>query len=240
MIQINLPIIQAWLFKNWSKVALIITLLLLLKSCQGGSELSTAKNEIENYKKKEKEYVAQVNKLEYQKKKFIDTIKDLNSKNFKKFLEIIALTENVNSKISDIKHYNSSDIAKYYKDRYKLPKEVKTTNLGTALTDTVAKLNITDLVLGDGAKIELKITKEVLGNTQKIVTQKDSIITNVETQNNLLFLANKESDKAFNKQQEVVKSVEKSLRSEKNKKTFWRSFAIGASAYAGYLLIANK
>lgn len=231
MIQINLQSIYVNILKHWSKIALVIVSFFLWKSCKSG-ELSTVK--IEEHKKREKQYISDAKKIEYEKDLFKDTIKFLEAQNQKRQTEVVDLTKKLKSKISDIKKYNSSDIANYYKDRYKLPNEIKTTNLGTALTDKVARLNITDLVIGDGAKSELKITKNILLNTQIIVVQKDSIIKITETQNSLLILANNESNEAFNKQ---GKDAEKSLKAQKNKTLFWKTTTGAVIIGAGYLLL---
>lgn len=136
-----------------------------------------------------------------------------------------------------LKRLKSREIAKYYVDRYKLPKEVKSTNLGTALTDTVARLNITELVRYDGVRAELKITKEVLSLEKNISVKKDSIISNVEKQNTNLELAVKENEKAINSQSEIIDNTEKMFKKEKRKTTFYKITTVLAIGTGGYLLL---
>jgi len=243
MTTVDFDSIKSFFNKRWREILILILAFFLFKSCDGNAELSLAnsslKKDVKTYISNAKQLVAKNNALEEDKIKFQDTISGLKSKIEVKKIELADLNKKVISKVNEVRTLKSREIAKYYVDRYKMPKEVKSTNLGTALTDTIAKLNITELVRYDGVKAELKITKEVLSLEKNISAQKDSIISNVETQNTNLESAIKENEKAINSQSKIIDNTEKLFKKEKRKTTFYKITTVLAIASGGYLLLAK-
>jgi len=241
MITIDLYSIKSFFGKYWREILILALAFFLFKSCDGNSELSLAnsslKKDVKTYISNAKQLVAKNNALEEDKIKFQDSILGLKSKLEVKKNELAESNKKVISKINEVRTLKSREIAKYYVDRYKMPKEVKSTNLGTALTDTIAKLNITELVRYDGVKAELKITKDILSLQKNISTQKDSIISNVETQNTNLELAVKENEKAIDSQSKIIENTEKLFKKEKRKTTFYKITTVLAIATGGYILL---
>jgi len=241
MTTISLDSVKSFLSKYWREIIILALAFLCYSQCSGSKDLelanSSLKANVKTYISNAKQLVSKNNVLEEEKAKYKDTITQLNKKVSVKENQIVDLNKKVLSKVNDVKLLKSHEIANYYKERYKLPKEVKSTNLGTALTDTIAKLNITELVRYDGVKAELKITKEVLSLEKNISAQKDSIISNVETQNTNLELAVKENEKAIDSQSKIIDNTEKMFKKEKRKTTFYKITTVLAIATGGYILL---
>lgn len=202
-------------------------------------EVEAQKLQAKVYEKNAKGYIAESDVLKKQIPELKNNVKDLEQKSKLKDNEISSLKNKVNAKLSDIKTYNSNDIAKYYQNRYKDKKGVVLTQYGVALNDTVAKNSISELTICDGTTQELSITKEKLETTNKIVIVKDGIIANVESQNNSLNLAIVENNKALDANNEIIKKTEKGLRHERNKKNFWKLATGTVLTLSGYLLFTK-
>jgi len=241
MTTIDFDSVKSFFGKYWREILILVLAFFLFKSCDGNSELSLAnsslKEDVKQYVSNAKQLIEKNNTLEENKIKYQDSILGLKSKLEVKKIELAESNKKVISKVKEVKTLKSREIAKYYIDRYKMPKEVKSTNLGTALTDTIAKLNITELVRYDGVKAELKITKEVLSLEKNISAKKDSIISNVETQNTNLELAVKENEKAIDSQSKIIDNTEKMFKKEKRKTTFYKITTVLAIATGGYILL---
>jgi hypothetical protein len=158
---------------------LIISLsIALFKSCES-NRLSLA--ETENYKKSQKVLQDKIKKSEYQTAQYIDTVFFYQKEIKKLSIKTKKLDSKYIPKIEGVKHYNSSDIAKFYQDTYKLPKQVETVENGTVLSDTVARLNIKDVFEGSLAKAKLKITNEIIETKDSIIIYKDSALAQKDT-----------------------------------------------------------
>lgn len=129
-------------------------------------------------------------------------------------IKIVTVIKEVKEKVAAVDSLNTKEIANYYQKRYKLP--VTITQYGVALKDTVAKLNIVELIQKDGLLRELSHTKNILNITETQSKIKDSIIDNHIT---------------------IEKNLTNSVKSEKAKKTFWQIVSGGILVGAGYLLI---
>jgi hypothetical protein len=241
--KININPLINYIDKNWEKILLFILVILIYKQCQGSEEValmnSSLKKDVKTYILNAKNLVDKNNILEEEKTKYKKIVIELKEKVSDKENEITLLNKKIASKISDIRLMKSTEIAKYYVDRYKMPREVKRTNLGTTITDTVAKLNITELIKYDGVIDELKITKDVLSLEKNISIQKDSIILNSEKQNTNLVLAIKENEKAINSQNEIIDNTEKMFKKERNKKNAWKVITAGVIGVSGFFLLVK-
>jgi hypothetical protein len=122
---------------------------------------------------------------------------------------------------------NTKGIANYYQNRYKLP--VTITQYGVALTDTIAKKNIVELVQKDGLIKELQSTQTMLSIEEKKSVAKDSIIYN----KSFIIV---EKDKVITNHLEIEKNLNKSIKSEKVKKNIWKVTAIGIFGGAVYMI----
>jgi hypothetical protein len=225
--KIDLSILKSLFFKNWSYIAIIILLVFLFKSCQGSEKLGIAnnqlKNDVELLGKDAQKYVDIANSyrdtvtlLKQQKQKVKDSIVYVEKKEEKDLKVVSTLT--------------TKGIANYFQDSYKIP--VKITQYGVAVPDTLGKAIITDLIKGQGYREQLKFTKQLLSVEEKSGVAKDSTIVN-QTK------AIAKINEAIVKQETVIKNTEKSLRKEKNKKTFWQVVSGAVIAGASYLIITK-
>ena len=103
----------------------------------------------------------------------------------------------------------------------------------------VVKLIVKDLLSGDSAKAQLKLTTKQLEETKKIVSLKDSLIVKLEQKN-----ANSEeiiglSSEKFSTLETHTKKVERELRREKIKTKIFKTLSFAGSAVIVALLITN-
>lgn len=103
----------------------------------------------------------------------------------------------------------------------------------------VVKMIIKDILSGDSAKAQLKITNKQLEETKKIVSLKDSVIGKLELKySNSELIINSERDK-FKIIDEQLKKTEKELRKEKIKTKIFKSLTTVGVLVIGALLITN-
>jgi len=103
----------------------------------------------------------------------------------------------------------------------------------------VVKMIIKDILSGDSAKAQLKITNQQLEETKKIVSIKDSVINKLELKNsNSELIINSERDK-FKIIDDQLKKTEKQLRKEKIKTKIFKSLTTVGALVIGALLITN-
>ena len=218
--------IKQWVFNNWAVVALVIVSFFLFKSCKGSKELQLANSSLKNeasvsiiladrYLAKNKFLVLKVDSLEKVKKEVE--------------IKIVEVEKKTKNDIKKVPSLNTKGIATYYKERYKLP--VTITQYGVSLSDTIGKLNITELIQKDGCFAERKFIKQQLVLEEKKGLVKDTIIKNY-------FNADVEMHKAAYNQRTIIENQEKVLKKERNKKTFWQ-VATGAAVLGGTLLLAK-
>jgi hypothetical protein len=125
---------------------------------------------------------------------------------------------------------STKNIANYYQKRYSSP--VVITQYGVALSDSIAKKNIKETIEKDHCFQEIKLVKEVLSIEEKKGEVKDSINKN-------LTKSFQEIEKANTAQTEMIQNVEKSLKKEKRKKTFWKVATVAAISASAYLVITK-
>ena len=222
MIQINLSRIN-WL-QTSSYIAIIILSILLFRNCQDNEKLQLAnsnfKQELKISDLKIEKHVNRINALN-------DSLVILNKLKQREKVKIVTVTKEVEKKIQSVGSLTTKGIANYYQDRYKLP--IVITKYGISLSDTIAKKNIVELVQKDGLVLELNHTKNILKITENqseikdgIVILKDSIIS--------------EKDKQIDSYFKIEKNLNKSIKIEKSKKTFWQITAVGILGGSIYLL----
>ena len=113
-------------------------------------------------------------------------------------------------------------------------KSFSQTDTIVSLREPVAKLVIKDLITGDGAKIELLSTQELLKLEQKKVVLKDSVIgtLNIKIVNLEDIIGKK--DEQFSLEREKSLQLEKELKGQR-RKTFL--YKVGTYIGAGALLV---
>lgn len=161
-------------------VGLVILIGLFLRF-NSDSEKNLAKQQTES--KEKKQFRKEIDSLKYVVSQYKDTtsvlkksIENLNKKSTK-------LNSVYKPKIEGVKHYNSSDIAKFYQKTYKVPEGVITTEFGTCLSDTVAKMNIRDVFEKQLAVKQLNVCEAKVKKQVLIIKLKDSTIAKLDTIN---------------------------------------------------------
>ncbi len=217
--------LKQWFLANWAIIALVIVTLLYLKSCQGSQDLqlanSSLKKEVEISEIKASSVLSQ-NKVLLSK---LDSLEKVKQKVVVKVQEVQKKTE---KEIKKVPGLTTNGIATYYQDRYKLP--VTITQYGVSLSDTIGKLNITELIQKDGCFAERKFLKQQLVLEEQKGIHKDSI-------NDNLIHANAELSRAIYNQKQIIKNTENAVRKEKTKKTFWQVTTGAAAIGIGVLVL---
>ena len=227
--------------KNYLIIGLVIVLFLLTLQChnsQGSlAELEKDKTEISNADARISQLLAINNDIQGQKESLIKDNDKLTNENETLKKSISDHKEIYQAKEQKVKTYSKGDIASYFESRYNLPNSVKTTAMGTEINDTLAKATIKDLLSYDEVDFELSKTNDILSNTQKQLSDKDSLWKKTETQLKNQLLVSAEKDSIDNVRQNEIKQVEKQLHQEKLKKTFWKVASGVILTTATYLLI---
>ena len=225
--KIDAELLKSLFFENWTSLVILILGFFLFKSCQGNAELQIANR---NLKLEVKHYVASADNYINRANKLNDKITLLEAQKQKVKTQVVYIQKQTGTAIKKVYTLNTKQIATYYQDRYKLP--VTITQYGVALSDTLSKKNIVELVEKDGCLQEVKLFKTQLQLEEKKGIVKDTIIGNIAK-------ANANLNQAVEAQGKIIGNVEKSLRQERNKKTFWQVTSGAILAGAVYLLIVR-
>jgi hypothetical protein len=230
-------ILKDLFLRNWKNLVILFFAILLWWQCNKSDELLLSS---ELSKSKAKDYLQQSRlasknlqgiTAKYQSK--IDSVVKIENE-YKN--QLAQNSKTVKAKLSDLKKFSSTEITEYYKDRYNNTKDIIQSELGTTLKDTVSRLVITDLVVGDGAKAEVKILREVVQTKDekfKICNETvDSLKVGIESMIKNYELANSQKDNA-------IKQTEKALKKEKHKKNAWKLLSGATLAGIGYLLFVK-
>lgn len=103
----------------------------------------------------------------------------------------------------------------------------------------VVRMIMKDLLSGDSAKAQLKLTEQQLLETERKVTLKDSIIYTLRLKEVNYIQMNENEKKKFDVLQEYVKGLEKDLKREKFKNKLKTTFGSAAIIILGVLLIVK-
>lgn len=227
MRNLNIDIVKSLLFDYWKGIVIFTMAILLFKSCEGNKELQIANRDL---KLEVKELVITADKYVANNNALSDKITLLETQKQKVKTEIVYIQKKTDTAIKKVPALTTKQIANYYQERYKLP--VTITQYGVSLPDTIAKKNIVELIEKDGCFHEVKLFKVQLQLEEKKGIVKDTIIENITK-------ANIDLHKAVFTQEKIIDNAEKSLRKEKNKKTFWQVATGAVIVGAGYLLITQ-
>jgi len=234
-----------WFKKNGQTILNVLLGLLLVytlfNSCSKDADLRLAK---ENMKLKIENANSKINSLANQNlaKDLIiaqadKKADDLEKENVGLRKDKSNLSKSAKSNIAKARNFKNDQIAEYFINRYDLPSDVLKVEKGIQLSDTVSKLAIVDLIGGDGALIELELTQKELVNTNKIVSFKDEIIgKHVEKEVNFNSIL-AEKDIIIDANKDYSKEIEKSLKKEKRKTTFYKITTLAAIIGGGYLIL---
>ena len=229
MKQINL----FWIKDNWQIIAIALLLLVVLfQQCEPQPSLTANyKANAEKFQKKARKITVQSNDIIEDYKDAIK-VKDAEISKLKK--DSIKNSKIIYAKLSDLKRYKNTDIAKYYIDRYNQPKAIKTVSTNEiTIKDTLSRFIISDLIKYDGIKYDYKIlTKEYSIVNSKFELANSTIDTLKVNINNI----SSAYENSIEQNKLAIKEVEKQFRKEKRKKTLYKITTVAAIITGGYLL----
>lgn len=136
---------------------------------------SPTKNETENI-----EIQHAKDLLDLQNDSLINRIKNDSIKMVTNRYQLEQLKKQAKVNQAKIKLFDSGEIALYFKQRYEAFNEVKTTDFGTEISDTIGIKTISDLVAGDDAINQLRFTNDILKDCETTSKTKDVLISNTE------------------------------------------------------------
>lgn len=216
---------------DWTKVGsyfiVFFLTVLLMNQCDKTNELQVAKNDL---KKDAKISELKQQKLIYDNSNLkikLDSLEALKE-SIKK--EIVIVEKKVIVEVDKTKKFNTNEIAKFYEKRYN--DKVVITQYGVSLKDSVAKKNIIELNIKDGLVDKLQLTNKQLSLEEKKGIAKDTIIAN------LGFIIDEKSNLNMI-QKQIIKNTEKSLKTEKLNKNFWKTASGVIVVASAYLLITK-
>ena len=238
MIEIN----KEFLVKNWSKIAVVVLLILLTIKCNENNnnvlKAKFQKQEAEKNLQNANLFEQKNNYLQEKESKYLDTIALLETKNKDVVYKIIEIKEKGKTEIEKIKKFKSSEIAEYIKTRYKTDQNnAYTIDKGTVLSDTIAKKVIIEITEGDTCSEEVYGLNEIIFNNKEIINQKDNIILNSKEQNTNLSSAIDQYKIANELKSNALKNTEKAFKKERNKKNIYKITTILTILGGGYLLV---
>jgi hypothetical protein len=199
---------------DWMKVALWITIIILsfflFKSCEGSKELDltikASEQKVKTLESESQKYVDIANQYK-------DTVTLLKNKKIKVKEKLVSATKDTEKQIKEVPKLQTKGIATYFQDNYKLPLVI--TQYGVAVSDTLGKAVITDLIKGQGYKTQLKLTQQLLKIEEKSGVAKDSTIVNLEKSGVV-------KDSISLVKEGTILDLKSLNKKEKNKKTFWQ------------------
>jgi hypothetical protein len=233
MKQINLFFILFWIKRNWQVIVITLLLLIVLFQCQPQPTLTANyKDNATKFQQKARTEVVQSNDI-IKNYKILIKKKDAEILKLKK--DSIKNSKSVNAKLSDLRRYKNTDIAKYYIDRYNQPQAIKSTSTNeVTIKDTLSRFIISDLIKYDGIKYDYKIlTKEYSIVNSKFELANNTIDTLKVNINNI----SSAYESSINENKLAIKEVEKQLRKEKRNKTLYKITTVAAIIGGGYLLV---
>jgi hypothetical protein len=229
MKQINL----FWIKDNWQVIVITLLLIVVLfQQCDPQPALTANyKDNAVQFQQKARQKVVQSNDVINDYKDAIK-VKDAEIAKLKK--DSIKNSKSVNSKLSDLKRYNNTDIAKYYIDRYNQPQAIKSVSTNeVTIKDTLSRFIISDLIKYDGVKYDYKI----LTNMYSLQNAKfQSANTTIDTLKVNINNISSAYESSIEQNKLAIKEVEKQLRKEKRKKTLYKITTVAAIVAGGYLL----
>jgi hypothetical protein len=149
---------------------------------------------------------------------------------------IVYINKDRDKKLSDVSKYSVAQSADYLKSRYKT-QDVKVSSDYVMIKDTVSKMCISDLVSGDYARAELKLTRVVLGDVKLQSRMKDTVISELDINRKTLEQVVSIKDSTISLKDQIIGNTQKQLKKEKRNKTLYKITTVAAMAAGGYLLI---
>lgn len=236
-------ILKSIFYENWHFLVIGILIFFLLKSCQKNSDtelaIITQKEATKEFLDNSELFLHKVDSLKIIASNFKKEIALAKADSINKAKEIQYLKNVVKDQLKKISLYSTTDIARSYQQRYNAKKEVVVTQYGVALSNNVAKQNLSELAVCDETKGTLQVVQKDLTKQKGIIKDQDKYIVVTDQMNTNLNFAITEQGKAINSQKETIKTAEKQFKTERNKKNFWKVATGTVLIGAGYFFIAK-
>lgn len=230
-------ILRDYFLKYWKYVAIVVLIIAIISQCNRSkgliSDANIHKADAEKYLSQARASQSHLQGITAKYDAKIDSVVKIE-KSYK--LQLIQNSKTVNTKLGQIRHYSTTDNTNYFKDRYNETTNVIQLENGTTLKDTVSKKVITDLIVGDGAKAEVKILRNAITTKDDKFnlcnTTVDSLKVGIKSMSKYYEQANVAWDKALTDQ-------EKATKRERNKKNLWKIITGAVIVGSGYLLFVK-
>nr|WP_315173608.1 hypothetical protein [uncultured Flavobacterium sp.] len=242
MNKIDSAILKSLFFDYWKNIVILVLVFFLFKSCQGSTELASS---LAISKANQRSYlaIAKTNEdaaifyrkqADNRKSKIANLEKDVAGLKATK----IVVDNRTKEKIKKVQNYTSQEIKKYYVKEFKYL-NIPIVPSGLIHSDSLNKMIITVIEKGKGASEKLEITEKSLVKSEEANEEFKQANAELEKSNNSFLVANKNLKSATEEANHSVKIIEKSLRKEKSKKTFWQAATGAVIVGAGYLILVK-
>lgn len=226
--------------KFWREIVIAILVGLILALLNSNGNLSTENAKLEGLVMVNESvsdlYMSQIQDRDKKIKVYITRIDSMDRVISSSESRVVYINKERDGKLSDVSKYSVTQSAEYFNSRYKT-KDVKVSSDYVMVKDTVSKMCISDLVSGDYARAELKITKSVVGDLKLQSRMKDTVISELDMNRKTLEQVVKIKDSTISLKDQIIGNTQKQLKKEKRNKTLYKITTVAAMAAGGYLLI---
>jgi hypothetical protein len=226
--------------KFWREIiiAILVGLIIALLNSNGNLSVENAKLEglVMVNESVSNLYMSQIHDRDKKIKVYITKIDSMNRVISSSESRVVYINKERDGKLSSVSKYSVSQSAEYFKSRYKT-QDVKVSSDYVMIKDTVSKMCISDLVSGDYARAELKITKSVVGDLKLQSRIKDTVISELEMNRKTLDQVVSIKDSTISLKDQIIGNTQKQLKKEKRNKTLYKITTVATMAAGGYLLI---
>lgn len=226
--------------KFWREIVIAILVGLIFALLNNNSNLNTENAKLEGLVMVNESvsdlYMSQIHDRDKKIKVYITRIDSMDRVISSSESRVVYINKERDGKLSDVSKYSVTQSAEYFKSRYKT-KDVKVSSDYVMVKDTVSKMCISDLVSGDYARAELKITRVVLGDVKLQSKMKDTVISELDMNRKTLEQVVSIKDSTISLKDKIIGNTQKQLKKEKRNKTLYKITTVAAMAAGGYLLI---
>lgn len=224
----------------WREIVIAMLVGLIIALLNNNDNLSIENAKLEGFVRVNQSvsdlYMSQIQDRDKKIASYITRIDSMNKVISSSETRIVYINKDKDKKLSDVSKYSVAQSADYFKSRYKT-QDVNVSSDYVMIKDTVSKMCISDLVSGDYARAELKLTKVVLGDVKLQSRMKDTVISELDLQRKTLEQVVNIKDSTISLKDQIIGNTQKQLKKEKRNKTLYKITTVAAMAAGGYLLI---
>jgi hypothetical protein len=226
--------------KYWREMSMIVMAVVIIILLRTNDTMSVENAKLEGFVRVNQSvsdlYMSQIQDRDKKIASYITRIDSMNKVISSSETRIVYINKDKDKKLSDVAKYSVAQSADYFKSRYKT-QDVKVSSDYVMIKDTVSKMCISDLVSGDYARAELKLTKVVLGDVKLQSRMKDTVISELDMNRKTLEQVVSIKDSTISLKDQIIENTHKQLKKEKRNKTLYKITTVAAMAAGGYLLI---